>query len=55
MYVDNIMLTTSDLGLLRKIKAFLDENFEMKGLGEATYVTGIEIYSDRSQELLGPS
>ncbi|GJT64243.1 putative RNA-directed DNA polymerase [Tanacetum coccineum] len=34
---------------------FLSENFEMKDLGEASYVIGIEIYRDRSRGILGLS
>ncbi|GJV45381.1 putative RNA-directed DNA polymerase [Tanacetum coccineum] len=34
---------------------FLSENFEMKDLGEASHVTGIEIYRDRSRGILGLS
>ena len=41
--------------MLRKTKDFLSKNFEMKDLGGATYVVGIEIYRDRSQRILGPS
>ena len=41
--------------MLRKTKDFLSKNFEMKDLGEATYVVGIEIYRDRSQRILGLS
>lgn len=42
------MLASSDLGLLRETKKFLSKNFEMKDLGEASYVIGIEIHRDRS-------
>jgi len=30
-------------------------NFEMKDMGEASYVIGVEIFRDRSQGLLGLS
>ena len=43
LYVDDILLANSDLGLLHTTKKFLSENFEMKDMGEATYVIGIEI------------
>ncbi|GKA67352.1 putative RNA-directed DNA polymerase [Tanacetum coccineum] len=36
-------------------KRFLLENFEMKDLGEASYVIGIEIHRDRSHGILGLS
>ena len=55
LYVDDILLASSDLGLLHTTKKFLSENFEMKDMGEATYVIGIEIFRDRSRGLLGLS
>ena len=41
--VDDILLVTNDLGLLYETKKFLSKNFEMKDMGEASYVIGIEI------------
>ena len=38
LYVDDILLASSDLGLLHETKKFLFNNFEMKDVGEATYV-----------------
>ena len=55
LYVDDILLATNDLGLLFETKNFLSKNFEMKDMGEASYVIGIEIFRDRSQGLLGLS
>ena len=55
LYVDDILLATSDLGLLHETKRFLSMNFEMKDMGEASYVIGIEIFRDRSRRLLGLS
>ena len=52
LYVDDILLVTNDLGLLHKTKKYLFQNFEMKDMGEVTYVIGIEILYDRSQGLL---
>ena len=37
------------------LKAWLSKNFSNKDLGEATYVLGIRIYSDRLMRLLGLS
>ena len=42
LYVD-ILLATNDLGLLYETKRFLFNNIEIKAMGEATYVIGIEI------------
>ena len=44
LYVDDILLASSDIGLLHETKKFLPKNFEMKDMGEATYVIGIEIF-----------
>ncbi|KAF8378404.1 hypothetical protein HHK36_029743 [Tetracentron sinense] len=45
----------SDLGLLHETKKMLSANFEMKDLGEASFVLGIEICRDRARGLLGLS
>ena len=55
LYVDAILLATNDLGLLHQTKKFLSKKFEIKDMGEASYVIGIEIFCDRSQGLLGLS
>jgi len=55
LYVDDILLASSDLGLLHETKEFLSKNFQMKDMGEATYVIGIAIFRDRSRGLLGLS
>ena len=55
MYVDDILLAINDLGLLHETKKFLSSNFEMKDMGGASYVRGIEIFRNRSQGLLGLS
>jgi Reverse transcriptase (RNA-dependent DNA polymerase) len=51
--VDDILLTSSDLDMLFERKYFLSKKFDMKYLGEASYVIGIEIYRDRSRVMLG--
>ena len=55
LYVDDILLATIDLGLLHDTKRYLSNNFEMKDMGEASYMIGIEIFRNRSQGLLGLS
>jgi hypothetical protein len=44
MYVDDILLDSSDVSLLLETKKFLSSKFDMKDLGEASFVLGIEIY-----------
>ncbi|KAL0389043.1 UNVERIFIED_CONTAM: Copia protein [Sesamum calycinum] len=55
LYVDDILLASNDIGLLHETKRFLAKNFEMKDLGEASYVLGLEIHRDRSRGVLGLS
>ena len=55
LYVDDILLASSDLGILHETKKFLSKNFEMKDIDEETYVIGIEIFRDRSRGILGLS
>lgn len=47
LYVDNILLASSNIGLLENTKQFLSASFKMKDMGEASYVIGIEIYRDK--------
>ncbi|KAM1561756.1 hypothetical protein ACFX1Z_004844 [Malus domestica] len=55
LYVDDILLASSDRQLLNETKHMLSTNFEMKDLGEAYYVLGIEIVRDRQRRCLGLS
>jgi hypothetical protein len=48
LYVDDIMLSSSDKNLLYETKGFLSSNFDMD-LGDASYVLGIEIHRDRTK------
>ena len=53
--MDDILLASSDLGLLGETKEYLSKNFHMVEMGEANYVIGIEIFRDRSRGVLGLS
>ena len=55
LYVDEILLATNDKGLLHEVKQFLSKNFDMKDMGEASYVIGIKIHRDRFRGILGLS
>ena len=48
LYVDDILLVSNDIGLLHETKIFLSKNFEMKDLGNASFVLDIQIYRDHS-------
>jgi hypothetical protein len=50
--VDDILLASSDVSLLLEIKSFLSLNFDIKDLGEASFVLGIEIHRDRRKMVL---
>jgi hypothetical protein len=52
LYVDDILLASSDVSLLLENKRFLSSNFDMKDLGEASFVLGIEIHRDRRKGVL---
>jgi len=52
LYVDDIFLATNDKKILHETKRFLSKKFEMKDLGEASFVLGIQIYRDRSRGIL---
>ena len=55
LYVDDILLATNDKSMLHEVKQFLSKNFDMKNMGEASYVIGIKIHRDRSRGVLGLS
>lgn len=49
LYVGDIFLVANDVAMLHNVKKYLSNNFEMKVMGEASYVIGMEIFLDRSQ------
>ncbi|KAJ9538813.1 hypothetical protein OSB04_031546 [Centaurea solstitialis] len=55
LYVDDILLATNSKNLLQTTKAFLMKSFDMKDMGEAHYVLGIEIIRNRRIGTLGLS
>jgi hypothetical protein len=55
LYVDDILLATNDKGFLHEVKQFLSKNFDMKDMGEASYVIGIKNHRDRLRGILGLS
>ena len=55
LYVDDILLIGNDVEKLSNVKKWLAEKFQMKDLGEASYVLGIQIIRDRSKKLLALS
>jgi hypothetical protein len=55
LYVDDILLASSDVSLLLETKRFFSSNFDMKDLGEASFVLEIKIHRDRRNGVLGLS
>ena len=53
--MDDILLIGNDVGLLSDVKKWLAEKFQMKDLGQASYVLGIQIIRDRKNRLLALS
>ena len=47
LYVDDMLLIGNDVGKLFEIKIWLAKKFDMKDLGEAAYIMGIQIFQDR--------
>ena len=52
LYVDDILIIGNDVGSLTSVKMWLTKQFQMKDLGEASYVFGIRIFRDRKNKML---
>ena len=52
LYVDGILLSANDTGMLIETKQLLFSHFDMKDLGKASYVLGIQILRDRPSGIL---
>jgi Reverse transcriptase (RNA-dependent DNA polymerase) len=55
LYVDDILLASKDKNMMHEPKKFLFKHFDMKDLGEASYVLGLKIHRDRNKGILGLS
>ena len=51
LYVNDILLVANDTNLLIEIKQLLFRHFNMKDLGEASYVLRIQILCDRRSDI----
>jgi hypothetical protein len=47
-----MLLASNEVSLILETKKFLSSNFDMKVLGEASYILGIEFHRDRRNEVL---
>jgi len=52
LYVDDMLIAAEHKSDVQKLKSLLSAEFEMKDLGPATKILGMEIYRDRSQKKL---
>jgi transposase InsO family protein len=48
LYVDDLLLASNDMPFLQSFKDSLSQAFEMKDLGEAKYIVGLEIRRNRA-------
>lgn len=55
LYVDDILLIGNDVGALSSVKVWLANTFDMKDLGEASYILGIKFLRDRKNRMIGLS
>ena len=47
LYVDDMLIASMDMSLIKKLKFQLNQEFEMKDLGAAKKILGMEIQRDR--------
>lgn len=47
IYVDNILLMWNNLDMVIRMKEWLEFKFEIKDMGEASFILGIKIERDR--------
>jgi transposase InsO family protein len=55
LYVDDILIASNNKGTLLEVKSWLSSSFDMKDMGEASYVLGVEIHRNRDKKVLGLS
>ena len=48
VYIDNLLILSSNLDTIKEIKAYLIARYKMKNVGEAIRFLGINIYRDRT-------
>jgi Reverse transcriptase (RNA-dependent DNA polymerase) len=55
LYVDDMLLVSNNKEYVQTIKELLSSNFDMKDMGEATYILEVKIERDRSKKILALS
>ena len=51
LYVNDILLIENDVKVLSDVKDWLKNQFEMKDLGEASYILGIKVLRDQKNNI----
>ena len=52
LYVDDMLIAAKDMGEIQKVKDLLNSEFDMKDLGAAKKILGMEIIRDRKARKL---
>ena len=52
LYVNDILLIRNDVEALSIVKVWLASTFDMKDLGEASYILGIKLIRDRKRKIM---
>ena len=55
LYVDDILLIRNDVETLSSVKLWLSTQFDMKDLGETSYILGMKLMQDHQKIMLGLS
>ena len=48
LYVDDILIFGTSLNVIKELKEFLSQSFEMKALGEADVILNIKLVKERN-------
>ena len=48
LYVDDILIASNDKIILMEVKAWLSSKFDIKDMGEASYILRVKIHRDRN-------
>lgn len=52
LYVDDMLLVGNNMELIKEVKSYLSSMFDMKDLGAAHFILGIEIKRDQADRKL---
>ena len=55
LYVDDILLIGNDVGVMSSVKIWLSSQFDVKDLGETSFILGIKLWQDRKNRMLSLS